>query len=378
MEPLDIINGPLMDGMREVGRLFNANELIVAEVLQSAEAMKAAVSHLEKFMEKKTGSRKGKVMLATVKGDVHDIGKNLVEIILSNNGYDVVNLGIKVPPEKLIEAAHGAPARPDRPVGPARQERAADGHHRAGPDEGGRRDADARRRRRAVAEVHATTASRRRTRASSPTRRTRCAASRSPTASSRASRRAREIAAEADKRRAATAAAAAAAEEIPLAAPAVRSESVEVAAPVPAPDGAEHVLGELDLAEVWPYLNPHMLYAKHLGLRGSYRKLKEANDPKLAELERVIEKVQSQGWITRARDVPLLPGVLGGQHAARRGAAAAGEACFRSRARSRASGSRSPTSSTRRTAPARVGRRDSRRASSSRPPARACARAPRS
>ena len=83
MAPLDIINGPLMDGMREVGRLFNANELIVAEVLQSAEAMKAAVSHLEQFMEKATDSRKGKVILATVKGDVHDIGKNLVEIILS-------------------------------------------------------------------------------------------------------------------------------------------------------------------------------------------------------------------------------------------------------------------------------------------------------
>ncbi|MBC8647602.1 MAG: homocysteine S-methyltransferase family protein, partial [Thermoanaerobaculia bacterium] len=104
MAPLDIINGPLMDGMREVGRLFNANELIVAEVLQSAEAMKASVNHLESFMEKSSDSRKGKVLLATVKGDVHDIGKNLVEIILSNNGYDVINLGIKVPPEKLAEA----------------------------------------------------------------------------------------------------------------------------------------------------------------------------------------------------------------------------------------------------------------------------------
>ncbi|MEJ7608995.1 MAG: cobalamin-dependent protein [Bryobacteraceae bacterium] len=89
--------------MAEVGRLFN-NELIVAEVLQSAEAMKFSVSHLEQFMEKADTAARGKVLLATVKGDVHDIGKNLVEIILSNNGYDVVNLGIKVPPEKLIEA----------------------------------------------------------------------------------------------------------------------------------------------------------------------------------------------------------------------------------------------------------------------------------
>jgi 5-methyltetrahydrofolate--homocysteine methyltransferase len=102
--PLDIINGPLMEGMAEVGRLFNSNELIVAEVLQSAEAMKAAVSHLEQFMEKAESTKRGKVILATVKGDVHDIGKNLVEIILKNNGFDVVNLGIKVPPEELIKA----------------------------------------------------------------------------------------------------------------------------------------------------------------------------------------------------------------------------------------------------------------------------------
>jgi len=102
--PLDIINGPLMDGMSEVGRLFNNNELIVAEVLQSAEAMKAAVNYLERFLSAKESSKRGKIMLATVKGDVHDIGKNLVEIILANNGYDVVNLGIKVSPEALISA----------------------------------------------------------------------------------------------------------------------------------------------------------------------------------------------------------------------------------------------------------------------------------
>jgi 5-methyltetrahydrofolate--homocysteine methyltransferase len=102
--PLDVINGPLMAGMGEVGRLFNNNELIVAEVLQSAEAMKTAVGHLEQFMEKADTEKRAKVILATVKGDVHDIGKNLVEIILKNNGYDVINLGIKVPPEELIRA----------------------------------------------------------------------------------------------------------------------------------------------------------------------------------------------------------------------------------------------------------------------------------
>lgn len=103
--PLKIINGPLMDGMKEVGRLFNENQLIVAEVLQSAEVMKASVSFLEPYMESDdTSSTKGKVLLATVKGDVHDIGKNLVDIILSNNGFQVIDLGIKVTPLELIEA----------------------------------------------------------------------------------------------------------------------------------------------------------------------------------------------------------------------------------------------------------------------------------
>ncbi|MEE9284180.1 MAG: homocysteine S-methyltransferase family protein, partial [Dehalococcoidia bacterium] len=105
-EPMEIINGPLMEGMTEVGRLFNDNRLIVAEVLQSAEAMKAAVAHLEPHMDKAVSAVKGTIILATVKGDVHDIGKNLVDIILSNNGFDVVNLGIKVPPQDLITAYH--------------------------------------------------------------------------------------------------------------------------------------------------------------------------------------------------------------------------------------------------------------------------------
>jgi len=102
--PLEIINGPLMKGMDEVGRLFAKNELIVAEVLQSAESMKAAVNFLEPHMDKASTASRGKVVLATVKGDVHDIGKNLVEIILANNGFQVVNLGIKIPPEQLVAA----------------------------------------------------------------------------------------------------------------------------------------------------------------------------------------------------------------------------------------------------------------------------------
>lgn len=101
---LELINGPLMAGMDEVGRLFNGNQLIVAEVLQSAEVMRAAVDYLEPYLGKSEGALKGKILLATVKGDVHDIGKNLLEIILSNNGYEIINLGIKVSPEQIIEA----------------------------------------------------------------------------------------------------------------------------------------------------------------------------------------------------------------------------------------------------------------------------------
>ena len=92
--PSDIINVPLMKGMDVVSELFGKNELIVAEVLQSAEVMKSAVSYLEQYMEKSEIISKGIILLATVKGDVHDIGKNLVDIILSNKGYRVINLGI--------------------------------------------------------------------------------------------------------------------------------------------------------------------------------------------------------------------------------------------------------------------------------------------
>lgn len=104
LKPMEVINGPLMEGMNVVGKLFNENKLIVAEVLQSAEAMKAAVTHLEQFMEKTDSAKKGKIVLATVKGDVHDIGKNLVDIVLTNNGFEVINLGIKIPSEELIKA----------------------------------------------------------------------------------------------------------------------------------------------------------------------------------------------------------------------------------------------------------------------------------
>ena len=104
-KPLDIINTFLLDGMKVVGELFGSGKMQLPFVLQSAETMKAAVAYLEPFMERVEGQQKGTIVLATVKGDVHDIGKNLVDIILTNNGYKVVNLGIKQPIATIMSAA---------------------------------------------------------------------------------------------------------------------------------------------------------------------------------------------------------------------------------------------------------------------------------
>ncbi|MCL2178174.1 MAG: methionine synthase [Proteobacteria bacterium] len=105
--PLEIVNGPLMAAMDEVGRLFGQNRLIVAEVLQSAEVMRAAVSHLRPRMEAtQPQTSRGRMLLATVKGDVHDIGKNLVEVIFSSNGIEVVDLGTKVLSSRIVESVH--------------------------------------------------------------------------------------------------------------------------------------------------------------------------------------------------------------------------------------------------------------------------------
>ncbi|HTU33051.1 MAG TPA: homocysteine S-methyltransferase family protein, partial [Candidatus Acidoferrum sp.] len=109
---LELINTVLLDGMKTVGDLFGARKMQLPSVLDSAGVMKQAVAYLEPKMEKKSGSQKGTIVLATVKGDVHDIGKNLVDIILSNNGFRVINLGIKQPGDSIIRAAqeHGADA----------------------------------------------------------------------------------------------------------------------------------------------------------------------------------------------------------------------------------------------------------------------------
>jgi len=104
-DPVDVLNNVLLPAMKDVGDRFGAGELILPFVLQSAEVMKKAVAHLEQFLEKKEGTSKGKIVLATVFGDVHDIGKNLVNTILSNNGYTVFDLGKQVPMNTILEKA---------------------------------------------------------------------------------------------------------------------------------------------------------------------------------------------------------------------------------------------------------------------------------
>ena len=288
-EPLDIINGPLMAGMSEVGRLFNDNQLIVAEVLQSAEVMKAAVSHLEPHMDRVEGSSRGKILLATVKGDVHDIGKNLVDIILSNNGFEVINLGIKVHSEQLIQAVREhqpdviglsgllvksaqqmvttaedlsvvdidlplvvggaaltrrfthkkiAPAylgfstyAKDAMHGLELVDRLTDPQKRAGLEK-------------EVAVVRAADQA-----AASPTR---------PTFGETTE----------------------------------RSSTVRIDLPVPVPPHLDRIVEELALDEVWAQVNPQMLYGKHLGLKGSIKQLEAKHDPKLAKLKRVVDEIQ--------------------------------------------------------------------------------------
>ncbi|MEM8883258.1 MAG: methionine synthase [Planctomycetota bacterium] len=297
--PLAIINGPLMDGMDEVGRLFNDNELIVAEVLQSAEAMKAAVAHLEPHMEKSESASRGKVLLATVKGDVHDIGKNLVDIILSNNGYTVVNLGIKVPPQELLEgirehapdmiglsgllvksaqqmvvtaeelSVHGQ--CPPLLVGGAALSRNFT-YNRIAPKYDGHtfyardamdgldlvnklRDEDA-----------------------------------------RAALLARV---EEEKKKLKKPA--------PKAAPA-RVKAPEgptvsvVESPTP-PDLTRHVMQELPLGEVWRFLNPAMLFGKHLGFKGGFVRKLADGDEKARELHELIEEIRSGPHPIHARGV---------------------------------------------------------------------------
>ena len=290
--PLEIINGPLMDGMNEVGRLFGLNQLIVAEVLSSAEVMKAAVSYLEPLMESGEAATRGSIVLATVKGDVHDIGKNLVDIILSNNGYRVINLGIKVPPQDLIQAYREhrpdmiglsgllvksaqmmvetvrdlTEAGVDCPVlvgGAALTNRftrlrIAPGHRgvvgyardaMSGLDLA-HRLADADERQRLASELVRETQVMEKEEASRSTR-------------PRTTR--------------------------PRSSGSTIAPVVE--APTP-PDLRRHLLEDFDLAEIFRYVNPVMLYVRHLGFRGRFMDALEAGEEKAVELRERVRRVE--------------------------------------------------------------------------------------
>jgi 5-methyltetrahydrofolate--homocysteine methyltransferase len=290
--PLDIINGPLMRGMDEVGRLFNDNQLIVAEVLQSAEAMKAAVAHLEPHMEKSESATRACIVLATVKGDVHDIGKNLVDIILSNNGYRVINLGIKIPPEELIAAYHAH--KPDAfglsglLVKSAQQMVVtAQDLKAAGVDiplfVGG------------AALTRKFAATRIAAEYGGVTLYARDAMDGLDLANQLFSAVARDALLERVRREQAaladTTSDSALARPAAPAAPAAAVPRVEVPAP---PDLERHVLRDVPLPHVYPYLNLQMLYGKHLGLRGPVARLLEAGDAKAVELREVIEALKTE------------------------------------------------------------------------------------
>ena len=297
---LEIINGPLMKGMEEVGRLFNDNQLIVAEVLQSAEAMKAAVAYLEPFMEKDESATRATLVLATVKGDVHDIGKNLVEIVLKNNGYRIINLGIKVPPEDLIAAYHQH--KPDAfglsglLVKSAQQMVTTAQDLRAAGIEiplfvGG------------AALTRKFTATRISVEYGGPTLYAKDAMDGLDLANRLFGATTREglierLRAEQERLRAG-------AEVVPEAAPAgpVSARSaVSGQAPVPKPPDLDlHVLRRVPLTHIYPYLNLQMLLGKHLGVKGSVQRLLAEGDAKTLEINGTIEELKrevvEQGWL---------------------------------------------------------------------------------
>jgi 5-methyltetrahydrofolate--homocysteine methyltransferase len=289
--PLEIINGPLMAGMAEVGRLFNNNELIVAEVLQSAEAMKAAVTHLEQFMEKADTATRGKIILATVKGDVHDIGKNLVEIILNNNGYQVINLGIKVPPDILIRAY---------------QEHAPDAIGLSGLlvksaqqmviTAGDLKEAGIR----IPLLVGGAALSDRftRTRIAPAYSEAVCYAKDAMTGLDLMNRlmdpAVRESVVRDHTYTEAPLPVTPAAEE-PARVTEARSRKVRADIPIPAAPYLDRKLRDVPhLAEIWSYINPHMLYGKHLGYKGNFEKNLAEHEPKAMELFHQMEELKQE------------------------------------------------------------------------------------
>ena len=294
-EPLAVINGPLMAGMDEVGRQFNANQLIVAEVLQSAEAMKFAVAHLEPYMERAEAASKGKVLLATVKGDVHDIGKNLVDIILSNNGYQVINLGIKVPPQDLIDACQEH--RPDIVglsgllVKSAQMmvETARD-FRQAGVNSpllvGGAALSNRFTRLRIAPEYAGLVAYAQDAMSGLALANTLQDADERQTLAAALEGETDQMLQAAQEREAAAPAAAP---------PAVAPAQIRHDFPVPhPPDLRLHILKDYDLAAIFPYINPQMLYVRHLGYQGRFAEALAREERDALELREQVRRVEDE------------------------------------------------------------------------------------
>jgi 5-methyltetrahydrofolate--homocysteine methyltransferase len=271
-------------------------------VLQSAEAMKAAVAHLERFMEKDESATRATLVLATVKGDVHDIGKNLVEIVLKNNGYRIINLGIKVPPEDLIAAYHQH--KPDAfglsglLVKSAQQMViTAEDLRAAGIDiplfVGG------------AALTRRFTATRISVEYGGPTIYAKDAMDGLDLANRLFGATTRDAMLERLRLEQEGLRAGAEAEDKAApgpAAPVAARSAVSRTVPVPTPPDLDaHVLRRVPLAHIYPYLNLQMLLGKHLGVKGSVQRLLAERDPKTLEVSSMIEELRRQavehGWL---------------------------------------------------------------------------------
>ncbi len=298
MDPLAIINGPLMAGMDEVGRLFGAGQLIVAEVLVSAEVMQAAVDHLRPHIKGDAAAPRGSLLLATVRGDVHDIGKNLVGIIFSTNGFRVIDLGVQCPSDRLIAAwrehrtdligLSGLLVRSAHQMVETVSDLAAAGI-RVPVLVGGAALSPAFTRERIAPAypggVHY-----------------------AADAMAGLALAARLVAGEAAPPPGGVAAASTAAVDTPPAAPPPTSQgrprSTAAVAPPPPPDLARHVLPSLPLDDVLAHLNRQMLLGKHLGLKGSVARLLAQGDLRARELQRrvdaLIDAAVARRWLEPA------------------------------------------------------------------------------
>jgi 5-methyltetrahydrofolate--homocysteine methyltransferase len=291
-KPLEIINGPLMAGMDEVGKLFGANQMIVAEVLQSAEVMKAAVAHLEPHMTAGDQEARATILLATVKGDVHDIGKNLVHIILKNNGYRVIDLGIKVAPEILLAAVRehkpdaiglsGLLVKSAQQMVVTAEDLTAAGVRL--PVLVGGAALSPRFTAKRIARAY-----------DGPVFYAKDAMTGLSLANDYFGTRREALLAKnkeiQDFLRTETAAPAPVADVV---AAAPRAQISHADAPPAPPDLKLHALGDFDVAEIFRYVNPVMLYGKHLGLRGNLDQLLRDKNPKAVELTRRVGALQDE------------------------------------------------------------------------------------